>query len=69
MKNIALLNGVLHQVGSLIDFEFLLDVGSVTIHSAATDEKQVGNFTVGFAFGEELDDLSFPDRKRCLGGI
>jgi len=52
-------DGVEDELGEGVEIEFEHDVGAVGFGGVDADVEEIGDFLVGLAFGEELEDFAF----------
>lgn len=62
-------DGVVDEFGDGVKVELDHDVGAVSFGGIDADAEEVGDFLVGFAFGEELKDFAFARGESAASGF
>ena len=62
-------DGVVDEFGEGVEVELEHDVGAMSFGGVDGDAEQGGDFFVGFAFGEELQDFAFAGSEAGTCGL
>lgn len=62
-------DGVVDQFGEGVEVEFEHDIGAMGFGRVDADAEKIGDFLVGLAFGEELEDFAFAGSDARAGGL
>src|SRR5450759_4451616 len=62
-------DGVLHEVGDLVQIQLVHDVAAVRLYGLAAEAEQPGDVLVGVALGDEIGDLALSCRELVGGSV
>src|SRR5665811_1248091 len=60
-------DGVLHEVGDLVQVQLVHDVAAVLLYGLAAETEHLGDVLIGVALGDELKDLALASREPAGG--
>ena len=62
-------DGVLHEVGDLVQVQLVHDVAAMRLYGLAAEAEQFGDVLVGVALGDELEDFALASGELVGGSV